>query len=100
LDRVFFDFILIMSRLILLVILFLLLYAMLRILMKSISVWRKKSDDETKSEELAQDPYCQTYIPKSLAIRKRISGKDYYFCKKECLKKFIQIKNHKNLDKQ
>lgn len=83
-----------MSRLILFVILFLLLYAMLRILIKSLPGWKKKLEDETKSEELVQDPYCQTYIPKRLAIRKRVSGKDYYFCKKECLKKFIQVKNH------
>ncbi|NWG04958.1 MAG: YHS domain-containing protein [Syntrophaceae bacterium] len=47
----------------------------------------------TEPEELVQDPYCQTYIPKKLAIRKTLSGKNYYFCKQECLEKFIHQKN-------
>jgi len=51
---------------------------------------RKKVSRESEPEELVQDPYCQTYIPKRSAIRKRLSGKDYYFCKQECLKKFIK----------
>jgi YHS domain-containing protein len=45
-----------------------------------------------ESEELVQDPYCQTYIPKGSALKKRVLGKDYYFCKKECLTNFIQNK--------
>jgi len=89
-----------MARLILFIILFLVLYAILRILIKDTPVWRKKLYKETKPEELVQDPYCQTYIPKKSAIKKRVSGKNYYFCKQECLKKFIQVKNHKKLDKQ
>ncbi len=84
-----------MSRLILFVLLFLLLYAILRIFTKGITIGRKKIYEETKPEELVQDPCCQTYIPKRSAIRKRVSGKDYYFCKQECLKNFIQVKNHK-----
>jgi uncharacterized protein len=82
-----------MARLILFIILLLILYAILRILIKDIPVWRKKLYKETEPEELVQDPYCQTYIPKRSAIRKRLSGKNYYFCKQECLKKFIQNKN-------
>jgi len=89
-----------MTRLILFIILFFILYAILRILIKDAPIWRKKLYKETKSEELVQDPYCQTYIPKRSAIKKRVSGKNYYFCKQECLKKFIQVKNHKKLDKQ
>ena len=82
-----------MARLILFIILFLILYAILRILIKDIPAWRKKLYKETEPEELVQDPYCQTYIPKRSAIRKRLSGKNYYFCKQECLKKFIQNGN-------
>jgi YHS domain-containing protein len=83
----------IMSRLILFIILFLLLYTILRYLIKDTAVWRKKLRRESEPEELVQDPYCQTYISKRLAIRKRLSGKDYYFCKQECLEKFIQNGN-------
>jgi YHS domain-containing protein len=61
--------------------------------MKGIPVRRKKLYRETESEELVQDPYCQTYIPKRSAIRRRLSGKNYYFCKKECMEKFIQNGN-------
>jgi uncharacterized protein len=38
--------------------------------------------------EMVKDPSCETYIPKESAIHARIDGKDYYFCSKECLRKF------------
>ena len=34
----------------------------------------KKMDREPEPEELVQDPYCQTYIPRESAIRKRSAG--------------------------
>ena len=82
-----------MARLILFIILFLILYAILRILIKDMPARKKKLYKEAEPEELVQDPYCQTYIPKRSAIRRRLSGKDYYFCKQECLEKFIQNGN-------
>jgi len=82
-----------MVRLILFIILFLILYAILRILIKDMPARKKKLYKETEPEELVQDPYCQTYIPKRSAIKKRLSGRNYYFCKQECLKKFIQNGN-------
>jgi YHS domain-containing protein len=54
------------------------------------TVGRKKLNQESEPEELVQDPYCKTYIPKRWALKKRISGKNYYFCKKECFINFIQ----------
>jgi YHS domain-containing protein len=50
---------------------------------------RKRMSRETQPEELVQDPYCQTYIPKRSAVKKRIHGQDYYFCNRECLKKYL-----------
>ncbi len=82
-----------MARLILFIILFLILYAILRILIKDMPARKKKLYKEAEPEELVQDPYCQTYIPKRSAIRKRLSGKNYYFCRQECLEKFIQNGN-------
>jgi YHS domain-containing protein len=82
-----------MARLILFIILFLILYAILRILIKDMPARKKKLYQETEPEELVQDPYCQTYIPKRSAIRKRLAGKNYYFCKQECVEKFIQNGN-------
>jgi YHS domain-containing protein len=82
-----------MSRFILLTILFSILYYLLNFLMKVIFSSRKRVNRQSEPEELVQDPYCQTYIPKRSAIRKRLSGKNYYFCKQECLEKFIQNRN-------
>ena len=82
-----------MSRFILLTILFFILYYLLNLLMKVIFYSRKRVNRQSEPEELVQDPYCQTYIPKRSAIRKRLSGKIYYFCKEECLEKFIQNRN-------
>jgi len=79
-----------MSRLILFVFLLLILFIILQYLVKGMPARRKKSSRESEPEELVQDPCCKTYVPKRSAIRKRLSGKDYYFCKQECLKKFIK----------
>jgi len=51
---------------------------------------RKTRDSKSEPEELVQDPNCQTYIPKRSALKKRIAGKDYYFCDRECMKKYLE----------
>jgi uncharacterized protein len=81
-----------MPRLILFIFLLLLLYAILYYLIKDMVVRRNKWRRESEPEELVQDPYCQTYIPKQTAVRKRVKGRDYYFCTKECLRKFLKEK--------
>ena len=78
-----------MARYILLVLLLLFLYAILRYLMNGIFKQRGKLDRQPEPEELVQDPYCQTYIQKRTAVRKRVGGRDYYFCDRECLRKFL-----------
>lgn len=80
-----------MSRLILFVFLLLLVYTILHYLIKD--VWRKKLSREPEPEELVQDPYCKTYVPKRTAVRKRVDGRDYYFCNRECLRMFLQERN-------
>ncbi len=81
-----------MARYILFAFLLLLLYAILRHLMNGIFKQGKKLDRQPEPEELVQDPYCQTYIQKRTAVRKRVGGRDYYFCDKECLRKFLEQK--------
>jgi YHS domain-containing protein len=61
-------------------------------------VRRNKWRREPEPEELVQDPYCQTYIPKQTAVRKRVKGRDYYFCTKECLRKFLKEYSRKAID--
>lgn len=79
-----------MSRLILFILLFLLLYTILRYLMKKMLIQRKTLSEP---EELVQDPYCQTYIPKRTAVRKKIAGSVLYFCNQECLKNYLKRDN-------
>jgi len=81
-----------MARYILFALLFLLLYAILRHLMSGIFIREKKLNRQLEPEELVQDPYCQTYIQKRTAVRKRVGGRDHYFCDNECLRKFLQEK--------
>jgi uncharacterized protein len=76
-----------MSRLILFIFLLLLVYTILHYLIKDVQ--RKKSSRESEPEELVQDPYCQTYIPKKSALKKKIGGKLLYFCNQECRENYM-----------
>jgi len=78
-----------MSRLILFVILLLLLYSILHYLIKNMPVGRKKINRGSEPEELVQDPYCQTYIPKRSAVKKKIAGRLLYFCNHECMENYM-----------
>jgi uncharacterized protein len=50
----------------------------------------------SEAEELVQDPYCQTYIPKESAVRKKINGRMLHFCNQECLRNYLEkIKKNK-----
>jgi len=43
-------------------------------------------------DEMVQDPNCQTYIPKSSAIRKNVGGETYFFCSQACADEFQRMK--------
>jgi YHS domain-containing protein len=79
-----------MARFILFIVLFSILYYILHSLVKGIPSLRKETNKKGEPEELVQDPNCQTYIPKGSAVKKRIGGKDYYFCNPECLRKYLE----------
>jgi YHS domain-containing protein len=78
-----------MARLIFLIVLVFILYYVLHSLMKDPSL-RRKVNMRDEPEELVQDPYCRTYIPKRSAVKKRIAGKDCYFCNPDCLRKYLE----------
>ena len=78
-----------MARLIFLIVVVFVLYYVLYFLIKDPSL-RKKVNRRDEPEELVQDPYCQTYVPKGSAVKKRIAGKDRYFCNPECLRKYLE----------
>jgi YHS domain-containing protein len=39
-------------------------------------------------EEMVKDPNCDTYIPKSDAIKKKVGGETCYFCSNKCLEEY------------
>jgi uncharacterized protein len=45
------------------------------------------------TEELVQDPYCHTYLPRSQAIRRKIRGQERFFCSPGCLDKFLALRS-------
>jgi YHS domain-containing protein len=47
----------------------------------------------SKGEDLVQDPFCRTYVPKSQAYLKEINGRQQYFCSSECCEKYLSGKN-------
>jgi YHS domain-containing protein len=42
--------------------------------------------------ELVKDPRCQTYIPINTAFRKKMAGKNLYFCSEECMDRYVPDK--------
>lgn len=80
-----------MIRFLLFIFLFFALYSVLRFLVKEIFLSSKAARrSPPDSEELVQDPCCQTYVLKQSAVKKRLGGKDYYFCSEQCLARFLE----------
>lgn len=46
----------------------------------------------SRGEDLVQDPFCRTYVPKSQAYLKEINGRQQYFCSSECCEKYLSGK--------
>ena len=43
---------------------------------------------------MVKDEICETYVSKEEAIREVIDGKEYFFCSKDCRRKFLdKVKN-------
>jgi uncharacterized protein len=41
------------------------------------------------AEEMVRDPVCQLYLPRAEAIRRKVRGREYFFCSPGCLDKFL-----------
>jgi uncharacterized protein len=60
---------------------------------KTMNVKGSRVDDApSKGEDLVQDPFCRTYVPKSQAYLKEIDGRQQYFCSQECCEKYLSGK--------
>ena len=74
--------------------LFLLAYLFFRIVKGVLSLLgsgqelKRGRDAENVIDEMVQDPACKTYIPRREAIKKVVQGQEYFFCSKECARKF------------
>lgn len=76
---------------------FIIFFVLIYLLYKIIKAVNRKTSERVKStsnsgEDLVEDPCCHTYIPLSQAYKKEISGKDYYFCSKQCSDQFTMKK--------
>lgn len=47
-----------------------------------------QSKHNNSGEDMVEDPYCRTFIPKSSAIEKKSGGEKLYFCSKECWQQY------------
>jgi YHS domain-containing protein len=48
-------------------------------------------------DTLSEDPICHTYVPQSQSLSVEHDGKMQYFCSKECLNKFIEQHQRRDL---
>ena len=78
----------------------LLLFLLVRSILKSIfqtgkSVSRREPQSAPQAPtvvaggELKKDPVCGTYISTSLAVTRTVKGEVVYFCSNECRNKFV-----------
>ena len=79
-----------MARFILYTLFFLLFYFVMKLLFKGLVGKKLTTGSEKEAEELVQDPFCQAYVSKRIAVRRKIAGKDYYFCGERCLKNYLE----------
>jgi len=76
-----------MLRLVIIVILVYILYHLVRgLFVQSRKISRGRADGVI--DEMVQDPYCKTYIPRREAVRRVLGNNEIFFCSKECADKF------------
>jgi YHS domain-containing protein len=78
-----------MYRLLLVLGLLVILYFLLRRAFRGF----KKSDWEERGmsadqDQMVQDPVCQTFVPRKIAVVEKIGGETHFFCSRECAAKF------------
>lgn len=78
------------TRLLLLVILFYLLFRLIRGQKKGASRIWDDGPGALKHDILIEDPVCHVYVPKSQAVSLELHEKIYYFCSKKCREAFCR----------
>jgi YHS domain-containing protein len=47
-------------------------------------------------DEMVQDPFCGTYIPRRESVRRVIEGQEHHFCSDACADKFALQRKESN----
>jgi YHS domain-containing protein len=50
---------------------------------------RRPQEPARISGVMVKDEACQTYLPRSEALRDVVDGQEYFFCSKDCRQKFL-----------
>ena len=77
-----------MIRLVGFVLIIIVVFLVVRAMIKS-DVEEDETEDAS-STIMVQDPNCQTYVPKTEAVRKEIREKEYFFCSEKCAEEYEQ----------
>ena len=52
--------------------------------------------DPPRREDLVQDPFCKTYVPKSQAYVREVDGQQQYFCSRDCCEKYLSEQDNRS----
>jgi uncharacterized protein len=45
------------------------------------------------TQEMVRDPVCHLYLPRTEAIRRKVWGREHFFCSPGCLDKFLATRS-------
>lgn len=79
-----------MYRLLLIVGLLVVLYFLLRRVIREVGSGKSRDLTESGKDVMVQDPVCRTYVPRDSAVSARIGGQNYFFCSRNCADAFQQ----------
>jgi uncharacterized protein len=89
-----------MLRLLVFVFLVIVVYKLLRGLLKGFGTLDKQEvDGEQIEADLVQDPQCGAYILPAQGVTARVDGKTLHFCSESCKDKFLLGQSEKSSEK-
>ncbi|WP_447975156.1 YHS domain-containing protein [Nitrospira sp. Kam-Ns4a] len=73
-----------MYRLIIVLALLVVVYFLLRNLIRELTGRSRRDETLPDKNQMVQDPVCRTYVPRGTAVAATIGGQTYYFCSQDC----------------
>ncbi len=77
-----------MYRILIILGLLVVLYLVLRSVVREIWGKRRENQPLLSKNQMLQDPVCRVYIPRESAVAASIGGQTYYFCSNTCAETF------------